>query len=119
MKNIIISVLILFFLFQNESNAQDTFSIVAVDSVTGEVGSAGASCVDLFQFTGYAIDFLGELFPGKGAINTQAAYDPANQANARNRMNAGDNPAQLIAWLESNDIGDDPTIRQYGIVRLV
>ena len=25
--------------------AQDTFSIVAVDTVTGEIGSAGASCV--------------------------------------------------------------------------
>ena len=25
--------------------AQDTFSIVAVDSITGEVGSAGASCI--------------------------------------------------------------------------
>ncbi len=115
----LISILLLLFLFYTNSKAQDTFSIVAVDSVTGEVGSAGASCVDLFQFTGYNIDFLGELFPGKGAINTQAAYDPANQANARNHMNAGDNPTQLIAWLESNDIGDDPTIRQYGIVKLV
>lgn len=119
MKNIILSVLMVFFLFHTGIKAQDTFSIVAVDSVTGEVGSAGASCVDLFQFTGYNIDFLGELFPGKGAINTQAAYDPANQTNARIRMNAGDNPAQLIAWLESNDIADDPTTRQYGIVKLV
>lgn len=31
------------------AKSQDTFSIVAVDSITGEVGSAGASCVDLFQ----------------------------------------------------------------------
>ena len=27
--------------------SQDTFSIVAMDPITGEVGSAGASCVDL------------------------------------------------------------------------
>ena len=27
-------------------SAQDTFSIVAVDTVTGQIGSAGASCID-------------------------------------------------------------------------
>lgn len=26
--------------------AQDTFSIVAVDTITGEIGGAGASCID-------------------------------------------------------------------------
>jgi len=99
--------------------SQDTFSIVAVDSVTGEVGSAGASCVDMNNFPGYETDFLGELFPGIGAINTQAWYLPANQANARNRMNAGDTPAQIIEWLENNDVQNQPQKRQYGVVRLV
>ena len=33
-------------------SAQDTFSIVAMDEETGEVGSAGASCVDLFNLGG-------------------------------------------------------------------
>ena len=42
---------------------QDTFSIVAVDVQTGEVGSAGASCVDLFQTNLSDDDFLGELIP--------------------------------------------------------
>ncbi|MBP1683234.1 MAG: hypothetical protein H6Q27_798, partial [Ignavibacteriaceae bacterium] len=31
--------------FSAEIFSQDTFSIVAVDTVTGEIGSAGASCV--------------------------------------------------------------------------
>lgn len=100
------------------STAQDTFSIVAVDSVTGEVGSAGASCVDMFN-TPYSNDFLGELFPGVGAINTQAAYDATNQANARKRMNAGDSPSQIISWLSSNDVGGNPSQRQYGVIRLI
>jgi uncharacterized Ntn-hydrolase superfamily protein len=98
--------------------AQDTFSIVAADSVTGEVGSAGASCVDMFNGS-YTNDFLGELFPGVGAINTQAAYDPTNQANARKRMNAGDSPAQIISWLTANDVNWSAAQRQYGIVRMV
>ena len=58
--------------FVHSVNAQDTFSIVAVDTITGEVGSAGASCVDLFSAGITDIGFLGDLFPGVGAINTQA-----------------------------------------------
>lgn len=99
--------------------SQDTFSIVAMDSITGEVGSAGASCVDMNSFPGYDDDFLGELFPGLGAINTQAWYLPANQVNARNRMNAGDTPAEIIDWLIANDVQSQPQKRQYGIVAFV
>src|SRR5215217_117700 len=99
--------------------AQDTFSIVAVDPVTGEVGAAGASCLDLYAFPFFADDFISELFPGIGAINTQASYTPGNQASARDRMNAGDNPAQIIDWLIAHDVSGNADIRQYGIVRLV
>ncbi len=99
--------------------AQDTFSIVGLDTLTGEVGSAGASCIDLFQTTITNPSFLGELLPGKGAINTQAAYTTVNQINARNRMNAGDTPAQILTWLIANDANGDPTIRQYGIVAMI
>lgn len=99
--------------------SQDTFSIVAIDSITGEVGSAGASCVDMDNFPGYQDDFLGELFPGVGAINTQAWYHPTNQANARNRMNMGETPSQIIQWLVDNDVTGRPDLRQYGIVALV
>lgn len=97
---------------------QDTFSIVAVDSVTGEVGAAGASCLDLYAFPSFANDFISELFPGTGAINTQASYTPGNQAMARDRMNAGDSPVQIIDWLIAHDVNGNADIRQYGIVRL-
>ncbi len=98
---------------------QDTFSIVAVDSITGEVGSAAASCVDLTNYPNYTDDFLGELFPGVGAINTQAYYNQTNQANARNRMNLGETPNNIIQWLIENDVSGQPQIRQYGIVAMV
>ncbi len=111
--------LVLFCLFLGFNlNAQDTFSIVAVDENTGEVGSAGASCVDLSGFN-LPPDFLGELFPGEGAINSQAWYIPQNQANARTRMNAGDSPAEIIDWLVANDVQDNPNLRQYGVVRII
>ncbi|MCB9251204.1 MAG: DUF1028 domain-containing protein [Flavobacteriales bacterium] len=99
--------------------AQDTFSIVAIDSVTGEVGSAGASCVDLFQTTINDDHFLGKLFPGIGAINTQAAYLQANQDSASSQMMQGKTPQQILKWLVENDAGGIPEFRQYGVVRFV
>lgn len=96
------------------TKAQDTFSIVAIDATTGEVGSAGASCVDLDAFNIQRDDFLGELFPGVGAINTQASYLESNQAIARDRMNMGETPQQIINYVTSVD--GSPQIRQYGIV---
>lgn len=101
------------------SSGQDTYSIVAMDTVTGEVGSAGASCVDLFQTSLSNDDFIGVLFPNKGAINSQAYYIPANQNNATARMNAGDTPQEIIDWLLANDVNGTPQIRQYGIVAMV
>lgn len=98
---------------------QDTFSIVAVDVQTGEVGSAGASCVDLFQTNLSDDDFLGELIPNVGAINTQAYYSAVNQNNATNRMLAGDTPDQIIQWLVANDVSSQPEYRQYGIAAIV
>jgi len=107
--------------FLRSVQAQDTFSIVAVDSITGEVGSAGASCVDLILFfPTYPIDFLGDLIPGVGAINTQASYNTTNQSNARARMLAGDTPQQIINWLQANDAqGNGGSNRQYGIAALI
>ena len=100
-------------------NAQDTFSIVAVDSATGEVGSAGASCVDLFQTSLPTDDFLGQLIPNVGAINTQAFYLPANQTNATTRMNLGETPSEIIDWLIANDVQSQPQFRQYGIAAII
>lgn len=114
-----ITIVILALLLAIQAKSQDTFSIVAVDSITGEVGSAGASCVDMSNFPGYDDDFLGELFPGVGAINTQAYYNATNQANARNRMNLGDTPSEIIQWLVEHDVQNQPQIRQYGIVAFV
>ncbi len=117
MKRSVITVLLLCFLF-DIGFTQDTFSIVAIDPETGEVGSAGASCVDLSNFN-LPPGFLGELFPGEGAINTQAYYIEQNQANARVRMQSGDSPSEIIQWLVANDVQNNPSLRQYGVVRII
>jgi uncharacterized Ntn-hydrolase superfamily protein len=118
MKKQIILILLATFAIQT-ANSQDTFSIVAVDPLTGEVGSAGASCVDLFQAGLPNNDFLGQLIPNVGAINTQAYYISANQTNATARMNLGETPSQIINWLVANDVQAQPEYRQYGIAAIV
>jgi len=96
--------------------AQDTFSIVAVDTITGEIGSAGASCVGPFGGVGAFI--LSDVIEGIGAIHTQAYWNETNQQNAHNKMLEGLSPQQIIDWLVANDAQNNPTIRQYGIVDL-
>ena len=95
--------------------AQDTFSIVAVDTITGETGSAGASCIDNTAIAGGA-KIISDIIPGRGAIHTQSYWLSANQVNAHNRMVAGDSPQQIIDWLVANDAQNLPGRRQYGIV---
>lgn len=96
--------------------AQHTFSIVAIDTMTGEIGSAGATCLD-GSFGGGAV-IISDILPGKGAIHTQAFWNPANQQNARARMEAGDDANQIINWLVANDAQGNPAIRQYGVVAI-
>lgn len=99
--------------------SQDTFSIVAVDPATGEIGSAGASCLDNIGFPGSnGAIIISDILPGRGAIHTQSYWVAANQNNARARMQDGMSPAQIITWLKQNDAEGQfgQTKRQYGIV---
>jgi len=97
--------------------AQHTFSIVAVDSVTGEIGSAGATCGDsiIWPSTKGAI-VISDIVPGLGAIHTQALWASQNQSNAHSRLLDSISPDSIIKWLVANDYQNYPKNRQYGIV---
>ncbi len=99
-------------------SAQDTFSICAVDTATGEVGSAGASCIDAIQI-GNAIGcaLISDVHPGVGVIHSQAYYITPNQLYAQSLMNLGLSPQQIIDSLQVNDAQNNPAIRQYGVVK--
>jgi len=97
--------------------AQDTFSIVAVDTITGEIGSAGASCIDDSQIEGGAL-IISDVIPGHGAIHTQSYWNSTNQQNAHARMVEGMSPEEIIQWLSTHDAQNNPSVRQYGIVDL-
>ena len=91
---------------------EDTFSIVAVDPITNEVGSAGASCI-----AGSII--ISDIHPGVGAIHTQSYWTGSNQNYASSLMDLGYSPNEIIEELIHNDSGNNSTIRQYGIVDLI
>jgi len=91
------------------SSLSATFSIVAVDTQTGEVGSAGGSCIPNSII-------ISDIHPGIGAIHTQSYWMSANQQYASTLMEEGFSPQEIISLLEENDIQNNPTIRQYGIV---
>lgn len=105
----------LFILFAQYVQSQDTFSIVAVDTITGEIGSAGASCIDESQIEGGAL-IISDVIPGRGAIHTQSYWNATNQQNAHDRMVEGMSPEEIIQWLSTHDAQNNPAVRQYGVV---
>lgn len=107
--------LIFVFLLLNLNYSQDTFSICAVDTVTGELASAGASCIGAPQLP-QGCSILSDVIPGTGVIHTQAYYTSGNQNYAHSLMIQGVPPEQMIDSLVAHDVGNNPTIRQYGIV---
>lgn len=109
MKKILLLSIFSILIFSSISKA--TFSIVAYDPVTGEIGSAGASCI-----AGSII--LSDILPGIGGIHTQAYYLSQNQQYARQLMLLGLTPQQIIDSLVAHDYQNNSTIRQYGIVKL-
>ncbi|MFN0174716.1 MAG: DUF1028 domain-containing protein [Saprospiraceae bacterium] len=113
------STFFVFLLISSKAISQDTFSIVAVDTITGEIGSAGASCLDNIQFPGSnGAIIISDILPGRGAIHTQSYWNPTNQANARLRMEGGFSPTEIVNWLKTNDVqGPFAWVnRQYGVV---
>jgi len=99
--------------YENEISAQHTFSIVAVDTVTGEVGGAGATCLSLDR-EGYQALIISHLLPGVGALHTQSYWHPVNQANGSVKLEEGLQADELMDWLVVNDAEGNPSIRQYG-----
>ncbi|MBL0052804.1 MAG: DUF1028 domain-containing protein [Bacteroidetes bacterium] len=96
--------------------SQDTFSICAVDSATGQVGSAGATCITSQSLSALIIS---DVHPGVGVVHTQSYWLTANQNYAKQLMNSGVSPQNIIDSLVANDAQNNIAIRQYGVVDLV
>lgn len=97
--------------------SQHTFSIVAVDTITKEVGSIGATCLSVDR-EGFEALIISELIPGRGAIHTQSYWNGTNQYNAYSQLSSGASPSDVIDWLTTHDVESNPGIRQYGIAAI-
>lgn len=91
--------------------ASATWSIVAVDPVTREVGSAGASC------TPFVVGIVG-LAPGKGAMVAQAMSNSEARRHGVGMLAKGASPAQVIAAVANKEFDSDWQEQQYGIAAL-
>lgn len=102
--------------------AAATFSIVAADAVTRQVGGAGASC----NPSGDVFSGLYLAAPNRSALHTQALFLDRNGAvarEARERMARGESPEDVLAAMVNADggnrtlsVGSFPSaeLRQYG-----
>ncbi len=90
----------------------NTWTIVAGDPSTGDVGVAGASCVPM------PIDAIAALVPGKGAAATQAFFDLDNRNKVYERLRAGRAAEKEVDQVTNRGYDRGVNDRQYGIVTL-
>lgn len=92
-----------------------TWSIVAADSATGEVGVAGATC-------GPSVAAIARVVPGKGAVVAQGLSSFEARDHARNMLQQGSSAQTIIDAITSPEV--DPSfflvrqLRQHGVVSL-
>ncbi|MCL1601948.1 MAG: DUF1028 domain-containing protein, partial [Actinomycetia bacterium] len=90
--------------------ADATWSVVAVDEGTGEVGVAVASCV------GFEVSVVPVLVPGVGAAASQADISELSGARIVKALSLGATAEETINVVVSTD--DAPDDRQFGVVVL-
>jgi len=98
-------------LFGCLANAGATWSIVAVDPATGEVGSAGAS------HTPAVWPIMG-IVGGKGVVVAQASGNEAARLLAVSMLEAGADPDDIMKIISSTDFSATVADQQFGIASL-
>lgn len=99
------------------AGAQDTFSLAALDRATGELVSAGASCLDGDVAPGGAV-IISSVVPGVGVLHTQSYYSLANQLAGERLLRGGLDARAVVDSLTAHDVGGMPGFRQYAAVTL-
>ena len=89
-----------------------TWSVVAVDPKTGDVGGAVASCVTRNG------DAVIALVPGKGAAATQAGFDIRNRNKVFELLKQGLTAEEIIAQVTDPKWDKETERRQYGVVTM-
>ncbi|GAB5409182.1 MAG: DUF1028 domain-containing protein [Balneolaceae bacterium] len=106
-KKGIVLLIVLTTLFSTHSYA--TWSIIAVDRITGEIGIVGASCT--FDVSGIA-----SIVPGKGAIVVQASSSYFARMKGVELMEKGVTAEEILEAMMSDEF--QPERQQYGLILL-
>jgi uncharacterized Ntn-hydrolase superfamily protein len=91
--------------------ASATWSIVAVDSRTGEVGSAGASCTPF-------VAGIVAVAPGRGVIVAQARSNMRARRKGIELLRAGASPQTVIDAITKRTFDWNAQYQQYGVAAL-
>lgn len=89
--------------------ASATWSIIAVDRATGEVGIVGASCT-------FDVQGIASIVPGKGAIVVQAQSSYFARMKGVDLMENDASANEILTAMRAKDF--DPENQQYGVVVL-
>jgi uncharacterized Ntn-hydrolase superfamily protein len=95
--------------------ASATWSIVAVDPQTGEVGAAGATC-------GPDVAVIVRVVPGKGAVVAQGMTSDEGRDHASKMLREGSGANAVIEAITSTRVDQNMALirhtRQYGVIAL-
>ncbi|MEO1022876.1 MAG: DUF1028 domain-containing protein [Bacteroidota bacterium] len=103
-STLLVSLLVLY-----THSLQATWSIIAVDRTTGEIGIAGASCT--FDVSGIA-----SIVPRRGAIVVQAQSSYFARMRGVDFMSNDASVDEILAQMKAPEF--DPELQQYGVVVL-
>lgn len=88
-----------------------TYSIVAADTQSHEVGGAGTSCL-----TGDDVFVIYRGIPGRGVVHAQAYYSLNARDRAAELLERGDTPVAVLDAITLPSFDSRVAIRQYGVV---
>jgi uncharacterized Ntn-hydrolase superfamily protein len=105
----------LFAIFAPLSTAHATWSVVAVDPRTAQVGVAGASCYP-------GVDTIARIVPGKGVVVAQGLTSEAGRDHAAKMLQAGSAAKTVVDTITSGNVDKSfivvRQLRQYGVASL-
>ena len=90
-----------------------TYSIVAADQQTGQVGGAATSCI-----SGASVSRVYEGVPGVGAIHAQAFSNIRGRQYGAQLLRQGFDADTVISAITAADFDAQAATRQYGVVTL-
>ncbi len=100
-------------LFALPGSARATYSIVASDQMTQQVGGAGTSCVGSLS-----VRIIYGVAIGHGAVHAQAQINTLGRDRAVVLLRDDVDPSDIIAEITSSSFDPAASVRQYGIVDL-